>query len=103
GDVLAEEVLRDLHVDAGAVAGLAVGVDRAAMPDGLQRGDAGFHHAARRLAVERGNEADAAGVMLGALIPRARRAQLVGVGPPLSDEPLAALPNDFAHVGPTGS
>jgi hypothetical protein len=28
-----EEVLRDLDMDAGAVAGLAVGVDRAAVPD----------------------------------------------------------------------
>src|SRR5690348_6191827 len=30
-DVLAEEALRDLHVDTGAVAGLAVGIDRAAV------------------------------------------------------------------------
>ena len=36
-DVLLEELLRDLHVDAGAVAGLAVGIDGAAMPQGLQR------------------------------------------------------------------
>ena len=36
-DMLAEEILRDLDVDAGAVAGLAVGVDGAAVPDGLQR------------------------------------------------------------------
>ena len=38
-DLALEEVLRDLDVDAGAVAGLAVGVDRAAVPDRLQRLD----------------------------------------------------------------
>ena len=51
-------------MDAGAVAGLAVGVDGAAMPDGLQRGDRRFHHLAARLAVDRGDDADAAGIML---------------------------------------
>ena len=67
--VVAEEVLRDLDMDAGAVAGLAVGIDRAAMPDRLQRIDAGHHHVAPRLAVERHDEADAAGVdLLGGIV-----------------------------------
>ena len=48
-----EEILRDFDMDAGAVAGLAVGIDRAAMPDRLQRIDAGLHHVAALLAVER--------------------------------------------------
>ena len=39
-------------MDAGAVAGLAVGVDRAAVPDRLQRLDAGLDHVAPRLAVD---------------------------------------------------
>ena len=39
-------------MDAGAVAGLAVGIDRAAMPDRLQRIDAGYNHLAPPLAVE---------------------------------------------------
>ena len=51
-DRLGEEVLRDLDMDAGAVAGLAVGIDRAAVPDRLQRVDAGLHHVAARLAVD---------------------------------------------------
>ena len=51
-------------MDAGAVAGLAVGVDRAAVPDRAQRVDAGLDHLAPRLAVDRGDEADAAGVVL---------------------------------------
>ena len=51
-------------MDAGAVAGLAVGIDRAAVPHRLQRVDAGLHHVAARLAVERGDQADAAGIVL---------------------------------------
>src|SRR4030095_3350675 len=35
--IFLEELLRDLHVDAGAVTGLPVGVDRPAMPHRLQR------------------------------------------------------------------
>jgi hypothetical protein len=63
--MLAEEILRDLQMDAGAVAGLAVGIDRAAVPDRLQRRDAGQHDLAPRLAVDRGDQADAAGIVLG--------------------------------------
>ena len=51
-------------MDAGAVAGLAVGIDRAAMPDRLQRIDAGLHHVAALFAVQRRDQADAAGVVL---------------------------------------
>jgi hypothetical protein len=60
--MVAEEVLRDLDVDARAVAGLAVGVDGAAMPHRLQRIDARHHDVAASLAVERHDQADAAGV-----------------------------------------
>ena len=60
---LGEEVLRDFDVDAGAVAGLAVGVHGAAMPHRLQRIDARLHHVAPRLAVECRDEADAAGIV----------------------------------------
>jgi hypothetical protein len=52
-DLVVEERRRDLHVDARAVAGLAIGIDRAPVPDGLQRVDPVFHHLARRLAVDR--------------------------------------------------
>ncbi len=50
---------------AGAVAGLAVGIHRAAVPHRLQRVDAGLHHLSPRLAVQRGDQADAAGIVLG--------------------------------------
>ena len=53
----------DLDVNAGAVAGLAVGVHGAAMPDRLERLDAGFHHLAPRLAVVRRDQPDAAGIV----------------------------------------
>ena len=51
-------------MDAGTVAGLAVGIDRAAMPDRLQRIDARLHHVAALLAVECGHQADAARIVL---------------------------------------
>ncbi len=59
-DVLGEEVLRDLDMDAGAVAGLAVGVHRAAVPHRLQRVDAGLHDVAPGAAIQRGDQAHAA-------------------------------------------
>ncbi len=67
--MVAEEILRDLDMDAGAVAGLAVGVDRAAMPHRLQRIDARRHHVAAALAVQRHDQPDAAGIdLLGGVV-----------------------------------
>jgi hypothetical protein len=62
-DVILEEALRYLNVNAGAIAGLAVGIHRAAMPYGLERLDPLLDHAAARLAVDRCNEADTTGIM----------------------------------------
>ena len=50
-DGFGEEILRDLDVDAGAIARLAVGVNRAAVPHRLQRLDPGLDDVAARLAV----------------------------------------------------
>src|SRR6185437_7995523 len=55
--MLAEEILGYLDMNAGAVAGLAVGVDGAPMPHRFQRVDAGLDDVAARRAVERGDEA----------------------------------------------
>ena len=88
-DVLTEEVLRDLDVDAGAVAGLAVGIDRAAVPDRLQRRDPGRHHLAARPAVERSDQPDTAGVVLVGRIIETRRREMAGVGPPSGHEAIA--------------
>ena len=68
-------------MDAGAVTGLAVGVDRAAVPDRAQRIDARLHHLAPRLAVDRRDEADAAGVVLEARVVQAVRREMRGVAP----------------------
>ncbi len=62
GDAIVEEPVRQIEVQPGAVPGLAVRVDSAAMPHGLQRIDRGLNDTARRLAVGGRDEADAAGV-----------------------------------------
>ena len=59
-----EEADRDLHVDPRPVAGLAVRIDRAAVPDRAQRLDAGLDHLPPRRPVDRHDQPDAAGVML---------------------------------------
>ena len=81
--MLPEEGLGDLHVDAGAVAGLAVCVDRAAVPDRLERLDAGDHHLAPRPPVDRGDQPDAAGVVLLGRIVEALAGEALGFASPL--------------------
>ena len=61
-DMVVEKFLRNFHHDAGAVAGHAVGVDRAPVPERLQRFDAGIHDLAARLAVDCRDQPDAAGI-----------------------------------------
>ena len=60
GDVGDQDKQGALDQQAGAVAGLAVGIDGAAMPDRLQRLDAFQHDFAPRLAVQGRDQADAA-------------------------------------------
>jgi len=82
--LLGEEVVRDFDVDAGAVAGLAIGVHGAAVPDGLQRIYPRLHHVAPRLAVERRHQSDAAVIVLLQRVIGA--GQTGGVVPPVRDE-----------------
>jgi hypothetical protein len=63
-DLIVEEADRNLDVDARAVAGLAIGIDRAAVPDGLERLDPLFHHPARGSAVDGDHKPHPAGGML---------------------------------------
>ena len=84
--IFLEELLRDLDMDAGAVAGLAVGIDGAAMPDRLQRRDAGLHHLPPRLAVDGRDESDAAGIMLFGGIVHAVRGEMRGVAAPAGNQ-----------------
>jgi hypothetical protein len=65
---------------AGAVAGLAVGVDRAPVPEGLQGLDRQFDDFATRLAVDGADQADAAGVALGGRIIGMAVDQALAVG-----------------------
>src|SRR5689334_23832858 len=88
--MILEEILRDLHMNARTVTGLAVGIDRATMPDSLQRGDGGFDHLAARLAVEGGNDAHTTGIMLLARI-------IESVGGEMSGIAAVRLGEVFAH------
>ena len=63
-DRVVEEAAGQLNMDAGAVARLAVGIDRTAMPHRLQRIDRGRDDATRGLPVGRRDEPDAAGIAL---------------------------------------
>ena len=80
-DVIPEEILRDLDMDAGAIAGLAIGIDGAAVPDSLQRRNRRLDHLAARLAIEGRDDADAAGVMLLARIVEAPGREMGGIAP----------------------
>ncbi len=71
-DLVLEELHRDLHVDARAVAGLAVGIDRAPVPHRLERRDPGLDHPARPLARDIDDQPDAAGGVLALLVVERR-------------------------------
>jgi hypothetical protein len=62
-DLVVEEGGRDLHMDARAVAGLAIGIDRAPVPDGLECVDPVLHHLAAGLSVDGHDKAHPAGGM----------------------------------------
>jgi hypothetical protein len=99
-DMLLEEILGDLDMDAGAVAGLAVGIDRAAVPHRLQRRDGGRHDLAPRPAVECCDQADAARIMLVGRIVEAGRREMAGIVPPFGHPAVAAEPFTVRHVMP---
>ena len=63
-DLFIEEGHRDLHMNARAIAGHAVGIDRAAVPDRLERVDPIDHNLAGLLAIDVDHKAHAAGGML---------------------------------------
>jgi hypothetical protein len=68
-DLVAEERGRDLDMNARAIARLAVGIDGAPVPDGLQRVDPVLHDPARPRPVDGHDKANAAGRMLVLLAP----------------------------------
>ena len=60
---LAEEAIRDLHQDTGAIAHQRIGTDSTAMRQVLQDEQAILDDLVRLLPLHMGNEADAAGIM----------------------------------------
>ena len=64
GDMLDKEVTRNLDMDAGTIAGHAVGIDSATVPDRLKRLDRRINDRTGRLAVACGHKADTAGIVL---------------------------------------
>ncbi len=64
GRLAREEVVRDLHQDAGAVAGARIGADRAAVLEVAEDVERVGDDLMRLLALDVGDEADAAGILL---------------------------------------
>jgi hypothetical protein len=52
-------------MDARTIAGLAIRIHRTAMPNRAQRINASLHHIPPRLAIQRGHQANTAGIMFG--------------------------------------
>ena len=79
GGLAREESMRDLHQNAGAVAGARIGADRAAMFEVAENADRVGDDLMRLLALDVGDEADAAGILLHAEVVQAlgRRAPVV--------------------------
>ena len=63
-DLIIEEGHRDLDVNTGPITGLSIRINRASMPDCLQRIDAVLHNLARLFPIDRDNEPDTARGML---------------------------------------
>ena len=62
--MLAEKILRDPKMNTGTIACFAIRIDSAPVPDRLQRLDTCFHNITPQRPVNRGDEADAATLML---------------------------------------
>ena len=71
GGLAREEGVRDLHQNAGAVAGARIGADRAAMLEVAENVDRVGDDLMRLLALDVGDEADAAGILLQARVVKA--------------------------------
>ncbi len=102
--LLHEEGMRDLHQDAGAVARARVGADRAAVLQIAQDGERVLDQLLRLAALDVGDEADAAGILLERRIVKSLRRRQAGIGLLLgrpSGGPVA-LPAALscAHAGP---
>ena len=77
--LLGEELVRDLHQNAGAVAGARIGTDRAAMLEIAEDGERVLDQLMRLAALDVGDEADPAGILLERGIVKALRRRQPGV------------------------
>ena len=80
GGLLGEKLVRDLHQDAGAVAHARVGADRAAMLQIAQDAQPVLDDLVRLAALDVGDEADAAGILVERGIVQALRRRRAGIG-----------------------
>ena len=78
--LLGEELVRDLHQDAGAVAGARIGADRAAMLEIAQDRERVLDDLVRLAALDVGDEADAAGILVERRIVEPLRGRQTGIG-----------------------
>ena len=78
GGLAGEELVRDLHQDAGAVAGARIGADRAAMLEVEQDRQRVLDDLVRLAALDVGNEPDAAGILVERRIIKTARARTPG-------------------------
>ena len=62
---IVKEADRQVDMQPSAITRLAVGINGTTVPHGFERLNPGCHHAARRLAIGRGNQANAAGIAFG--------------------------------------
>ena len=77
---LGEELMWDLHEDAGAVAHARIGADRAAMLEIEQNGEAVVDDLVRLASLKIGDEADAAGILVERGIIKTARERRAGIG-----------------------
>ena len=102
--LLGEERVRDLHQDAGAVAGARIGADRAAMLEIAEDRERVLDDLVRLAALDVGDEADAAGILVERRIVEPLRCGQAGFSPVLgrpSGGPVAlSAALSCAHAGP---
>jgi hypothetical protein len=81
---LGKEILWYFHMNPGAIARLAIRIDRASVPHSTQRIDARLHHLAPRNAIERRNQTHAAGIVF--LLRRVCLTEQTRIGVPSRNE-----------------
>src|SRR5262249_24457973 len=103
GGLLGKELVRDLHQNAGAVAGARVGADGAAMLEVANELERVLDQLVRLLVLDVGEEADAAGIPLQRRIEQPLRRRKAGTPPRLAapifdDRPPAGLARNGSLV-----